>query len=135
MSSSSTTANARLPTNGALEPFLDPVAESAELIAEGRAAEVVARCEALIAAGRGGALMRLALGRGLLALDRTGDALAALREATRGDRAANILRDNHYGWFQRAGRGIYELTTTGHAATATFTMHISALTHGAQSLS
>jgi len=61
--------------------------------------------------------------------------LSALREATRVDRAANILRDNHYGWFQRAGRGIYELTHAGHAATATFTTHISALTRGPQSLS
>jgi predicted TPR repeat methyltransferase len=78
---SSTTGNARSSTDK-LEPFLDPVAESAELIAAGRAAEVVARCEALLAASRGGALTRYALGRGLLALGRVSDALETLREAT-----------------------------------------------------
>lgn len=76
---SSTTGNARSSTK--LEPFLDPIAESAELIAAGRADDVVARCEALIAAGRGGALIRLALGRALLALAKPSEAIAALREA------------------------------------------------------
>jgi predicted TPR repeat methyltransferase len=79
---SSTTENARSGISAALEPFLDPLAESAELIEAGRAAEVVARCEALIAAERGGALTRLALGRALLWLGRMAEALAALREAT-----------------------------------------------------
>ena len=78
---SSTTENARSGTSAAVEPFLDPLGESAALIAAGRAAEVVARCEALIAARRGGALIRLALARALLALARTDDALAVLREA------------------------------------------------------
>lgn len=76
---SSTTGSAR--SNTELEPFLDPIAESAELIAAGRAGEVVARCEALIAAGRGGALTRLALGRALLSLGKPSDAAAVLREA------------------------------------------------------
>ncbi len=79
---SSTTGNARSSISGTLEPFLDPIAESAELIAAGRAAEVVARSEALIAAGRGGALTRLALGRAQLALARPNEALATLREAS-----------------------------------------------------
>ena len=79
---SSTTENARSGTSAALEPFLDPLAESAELIENGRAGEAVARCEALIAAGRGGALMRLALARALLSLGRADEAFAALREAT-----------------------------------------------------
>ena len=30
--------------------------------------------------------------------------------------APNILRDNFYGWFDRAERGVYVLTDTGHAA-------------------
>jgi hypothetical protein len=30
--------------------------------------------------------------------------------------AANILRDNFYGWFDRVERGVYELTEAGHAA-------------------
>jgi predicted TPR repeat methyltransferase len=78
---SSTTGNARSSTDK-LEPFFDPIAETAELIAAGRAAEVVARASALIAANRGGALTRYALGRGLLAIGRIDEALEALREAT-----------------------------------------------------
>ena len=54
--------------------------------------------------------------------------LAALRVATKVDRAANIMRDNYYGWFGRAGRGVYELTSEGLAATKSFAEHISALT-------
>ena len=54
--------------------------------------------------------------------------LAALRDATKVERAANIMRDNYYGWFGRAGRGIYELTSEGQAATKSFATHISALT-------
>jgi len=54
--------------------------------------------------------------------------LAALREGTKVDRAANILRDNYYGWFQRAGRGVYELTDEGQDAIKTHADHISALT-------
>ena len=65
-----------------MEPFLDPIAESAELIAAGRAVELVARANTLIAAGRAGALTRYALARGLLALGRTDEALAELREAS-----------------------------------------------------
>ena len=54
--------------------------------------------------------------------------LAALRTATKVERAANIMRDNYYGWFGRAGRGIYELTSEGQAAIESFGAHISALT-------
>ncbi len=54
--------------------------------------------------------------------------LAALREATKVDRAANIMRDNYYGWFGRTGRGVYEITSEGQAATKSFAKHISALT-------
>jgi len=54
--------------------------------------------------------------------------LSHLRESTKVDRAANILRDNYYGWFGRAGRGVYELTEAGVAATKNFTDQISALT-------
>jgi hypothetical protein len=36
-----------------------------------------------------------------------------LKSATGVDRTANILRDNHYGWFKRVERGVYELTETG----------------------
>ena len=54
--------------------------------------------------------------------------LAALREATKVDRAANIMRDNYYGWFGRTGRGVYEITSEGQVATKSFAKHISALT-------
>ena len=66
----------------ALEPFYDPLGDPAALIAEGRANEVVARCEALLKANRGGVLTRVALGRGLVALGRAGEAIDTLREAT-----------------------------------------------------
>jgi predicted TPR repeat methyltransferase len=64
------------------EPFVDPLGEPLALIAEGRADEVVARCEALLKANRGGVLTRVALGRGLVALGRARDAIDVLREAT-----------------------------------------------------
>ena len=54
--------------------------------------------------------------------------LALLREATKVDRAANIMRDNYYGWFGRAGRGVYELTNEGQTAANNFADQISALT-------
>jgi hypothetical protein len=39
-----------------------------------------------------------------------------IREMTKVDRAANILRDNHYGWFVREARGIYGLTEAAQAS-------------------
>ncbi len=54
--------------------------------------------------------------------------LAHLRDATKVDRAANILRDNHYGWFQRVGRGVYELTPDGAVAIKSFETEIASLT-------
>ena len=54
--------------------------------------------------------------------------LATLREATKVGRAANIMRNNYYGWFGRAVRGVYQLTSEGQAARETFAAHISALT-------
>jgi len=64
------------------EGFLDPLAETAALVAEGQADVALARCERLIAAGRGSALTRAAHGRVLLALGRSQDAVDALREAS-----------------------------------------------------
>ncbi len=63
------------------EPFSDPLGESAALIAAGRAEEVVTRCQALLARGRGGTLTRVALGRALVASGRPQEALDVLREA------------------------------------------------------
>lgn len=33
-------------------------------------------------------------------------------------RAAELMRDDHYGWFERVRRGVYSLTASGHAALA-----------------
>jgi hypothetical protein len=38
-----------------------------------------------------------------------------VKAATRVDRAASIMRDNVYGWFQKIDRGIYELSPKGKA--------------------
>lgn len=40
--------------------------------------------------------------------------LAGLRERAGVERAGPILRDNHYGWFERVKRGHYELSPKGH---------------------
>ena len=64
------------------EPYFDPLGEADALIAAGRAGEVIARCEGLIARGRGGALTRVALGRALVASGRAADAVDVLREAS-----------------------------------------------------
>jgi predicted TPR repeat methyltransferase len=58
------------------------VEELEALVAEGRADEAIARAEALIAAGRGGVLTRVALGRALVADGRAEAAVEALREAS-----------------------------------------------------
>lgn len=52
------------------------------MIAEGRAAEVAVRAQRLIEAGRGGVLARVALGRALVALGRSSEAIDVLREAS-----------------------------------------------------
>ncbi len=39
-----------------------------------------------------------------------------LRELGVGDKAGAILYDNHYGWFERVGRGVYRLSEAGRAA-------------------
>jgi predicted TPR repeat methyltransferase len=61
--------------------FVDPLAETMELVAAGRGEEAVQRCERLTAAGRAGTLTRIAHGRVLLALGRVQEAVNVLREA------------------------------------------------------
>jgi hypothetical protein len=41
--------------------------------------------------------------------------VAALKLAADAPKAGMILRDDHYGWFERVERGIYALTPKGHA--------------------
>ncbi|WP_124110793.1 DUF2161 domain-containing phosphodiesterase [Palleronia sp. THAF1] len=40
---------------------------------------------------------------------------ATIRKASGVDRATPILADNHYGWFERVSRGVYELSPNGKA--------------------
>lgn len=42
--------------------------------------------------------------------------VSELRQRTAVERAANILQDNHYGWFDRVRRGHYELSPNGRSA-------------------
>jgi len=44
--------------------------------------------------------------------------LKILRDTTGVARAAAILQANHYGWFEREGRGVYKLTAHGQEALA-----------------
>ncbi len=46
--------------------------------------------------------------------------LADLRIATGVMRASGILQNDHYGWFERVGRGVYQLTPKGAAALKEF---------------
>ncbi len=39
--------------------------------------------------------------------------LADLRKATGVDRASGILQNDHYGWFERIERGVYQVTSNG----------------------
>lgn len=42
---------------------------------------------------------------------------AAVRDATGVTNATRMMRDNHYGWFLKVEKGIYDLTDSGRAAT------------------
>lgn len=44
----------------------------------------------------------------------------AVRDQGIGPKAGDILRDNHYGWFERLGRGLYGLTEKGRQALAEY---------------
>ncbi len=59
----------------------DPLGVVFEFIPTGRAGEVVVRARAMLAAGRGGALTRVALGRALVAEGKAAEAVDVLREA------------------------------------------------------
>lgn len=39
--------------------------------------------------------------------------ISVMKELGAGDKAGNILRDNHYNWFRKKARGIYEITNDG----------------------
>jgi hypothetical protein len=41
---------------------------------------------------------------------------AEVKAATGVDRATTLMRDNHYGWFEKVGTGVYALTEAGRAA-------------------
>jgi len=42
--------------------------------------------------------------------------VSVIKTETEVGRAASILQNNHYGWFERAERGIYQLSSTGREA-------------------
>jgi hypothetical protein len=43
-----------------------------------------------------------------------------LAEGAESKKAGSILLNNYYGWFERIGRGVYQLTTDGSAALETY---------------
>ncbi len=52
--------------------------------------------------------------RCLYYLSKSGPAkLADIRQATGVERAGGILQSNHYGWFERVERGVYQITPKG----------------------
>ncbi|MCR9248102.1 MAG: DUF2161 family putative PD-(D/E)XK-type phosphodiesterase [bacterium] len=53
--------------------------------------------------------------------------VARLRERTGVERAAAILQDNHYGWFERIRRGWYTLSPKGHSELAEWADAVAAL--------
>ena len=53
--------------------------------------------------------------------------LKEIREKTCVERAGGILQKDHYGWFTRVDRGIYDLTPQGKKALGTFSAAIAAL--------
>lgn len=46
--------------------------------------------------------------------------IRALRKMGTGDKTADILQKNHYGWFERVHRGTYQLTAAGEAGLGEF---------------
>lgn len=48
-------------------------------------------------------------------------------KATAVKRARNIMADNHYGWFKKVSRGIYDITSAGDKAVKEFSNQIKAL--------
>jgi len=41
---------------------------------------------------------------------------AAIKDAAEVEKATRIMRDNHYGWFERVDTGLYQLSDAGRAA-------------------
>jgi hypothetical protein len=62
-------------------------------------------------------------------LDRAGPTKASVLKTETGvENAARILQQDHYGWFQRVERGIYELTPNGKRGLDTFADVVASLT-------
>ncbi len=56
-----------------------------------------------------------------MALNRQGSLkVADIRAATGVEKAGSILQRNHYGWFERIGRGVYRLSEAGGESLASF---------------
>ncbi|MEM0948856.1 MAG: DUF2161 family putative PD-(D/E)XK-type phosphodiesterase [Pseudomonadota bacterium] len=52
---------------------------------------------------------------------------AEVAEATGVSMATRIMADDHYGWFERARRGVYRITPQGRSALSDYGNHIAAL--------
>lgn len=68
--------------------------------------------------------------RCLAALDQGPLKAFEVAKATRVARAATLMRDDHYGWFERVSRGVYALTPKGRAAALEHRAEIGHLTKG-----
>lgn len=53
--------------------------------------------------------------------------LSVLRERSSVERAGSILRDNHYGWFDRVRTGYYDLSPKGHEGLVEWSAAVEAL--------
>jgi hypothetical protein len=61
-------------------------------------------------------------------IDRQGAAkLCEIRKKTSVERAGGILQKDHYGWFERVERGVYDITPQGKSALETFSAAIATL--------
>lgn len=52
-----------------------------------------------------------------------------LREATGNEKIQTLLQNNHYGWFERIGHGMYRLSSAGEEALETYSQIVCNLIH------
>ncbi len=52
---------------------------------------------------------------------------AVVAKATGVDKATTLMRDNHYGWFEKVTTGVYQISEAGHAGLQTWGCRPSAL--------
>ena len=52
---------------------------------------------------------------------------AIVAKAANAEKARQIMADNHYGWFEKVGKGIYNVTPQGLTALADHAMELEAM--------